>query len=43
MSDGNSWLSHRSLQGSKTIGTLLTALAKGVSKGEMTLRERSRS
>lgn len=31
--------SHESLQDTKTIKTLLTALAKGIAKGEMTLSD----
>ncbi|WP_300534686.1 amphi-Trp domain-containing protein [uncultured Mameliella sp.] len=37
MSDDKGRFSHESLQDAKTIKTLLTALAKGFSKGEMTL------
>lgn len=39
MSDKNSRFSHESLQDAKTIKTLLAALAKGFSKGEMTLSD----
>ncbi|WP_321367101.1 amphi-Trp domain-containing protein [uncultured Celeribacter sp.] len=37
MSGQNAHFSHDSLQDAKTIKTLLTALSKGFSKGEMTL------
>lgn len=37
MSDGNGRFTHESLQDAKTIKTLLAALSKGFSKGEMTL------
>ncbi|WP_425049256.1 amphi-Trp domain-containing protein [Psychromarinibacter sp. S121] len=37
MSDDNARFRHESLQDAKTIKTLLTALSKGFSKGEMTL------
>ncbi|MDF1716145.1 MAG: amphi-Trp domain-containing protein [Antarcticimicrobium sp.] len=37
MSDARNRFSHESLQDAKAIKTLLTALAKGFSKGEMTL------
>ncbi|QPM92529.1 amphi-Trp domain-containing protein [Pseudooceanicola algae] len=37
MSDSERRFTHESLQDPKTVKALLTALAKGVSKGEMTL------
>lgn len=37
MSEGNGRFSHESMQDAKTIKTLLSALAKGFSKGELTL------
>lgn len=39
MSGPNGHFSHDSLQDAKTIKTLLTALSKGFSKGEMTLED----